>query len=57
MGIHQSIAKIVDLTTTDEMIANKPSSNPPQGSYKVKNFWVDAETGRLVVEYDDTPTP
>jgi len=28
---------------------------PPTGKYQVTNLYVDPDTGRLVVEYDDTP--
>ena len=31
-------------------------SVPPQGFYKVTNLYVDSN-GKLVVDYDDTPTP
>lgn len=30
-------------------------STPPVGQFKVTNFYVDAVTKKLVVEYDDTP--
>ena len=30
-------------------------TNPPTGKYKVTNLWVDPLTGKLTVEYDDTP--
>ena len=30
-------------------------SVPPNGKYKVTNIYVDPDTGRTVVEYDDTP--
>jgi len=30
---------------------------PPQGKYKVVNLYVDPLTNKLVVQYDDTPTP
>jgi hypothetical protein len=33
------------------------TSVPPSGKYKVRNFWVDPVTGKLTVEYDDTPVP
>lgn len=33
------------------------ASQPPSGKYKVTNLYVDPVTGKLVVEYDDTPTP
>ncbi len=32
-------------------------SNPPTGQFTVTNLYVDAATGMLVVEYDDTPEP
>ncbi len=32
-------------------------SNPPSGHFKVTNLYVDAATGKLVVEWDDTPAP
>ena len=30
-------------------------STPTTGNYAVTNLYVDSATGRLVVEYDDTP--
>jgi hypothetical protein len=30
-------------------------SDPPPGHYRVVNFYVDADTKKLVVEYDNTP--
>ena len=30
-------------------------SNPPSGKYKVVNLFVDPSSGRLTVQYDDTP--
>ena len=32
------------------------TSNPPSGKYKVTNIYVDPVTGKLTVQYDDTPT-
>jgi len=32
-------------------------SSPPPGHYKVTNLYVDPATGKLVVQYDTTPTP
>lgn len=32
-------------------------SSPPHGYYKVTNLYVDPDTGKLIVVYDDTPTP
>jgi len=34
-----------------------PMSVPPQGKCKVTNLYVDPDTGKLVVEYSDIPTP
>ena len=31
------------------------TTTPPVDKYKVKNLFVDPETGKLEVEYDDTP--
>ena len=31
------------------------STDPPVGKYKVRNLWVDPATGKLDVDYDDTP--
>ena len=36
---------------------NTAVSNPPSGKCKVTNLFVDPVTGKLVVEYDNTPTP
>jgi hypothetical protein len=30
-------------------------SSPPLGKYPVKNLYVDPDSGRLMVEYEDTP--
>lgn len=32
-------------------------SLPPTGKFKVVNLYVDPDTGKCVVEYDDTPQP
>ena len=32
------------------------ASVPPTGSFKVVNIYVNPETGRLTIEYDNTPT-
>jgi hypothetical protein len=31
-------------------------TEPPSGSYRVVNFFVNPDNGKLTVEYDDTPT-
>ena len=31
-------------------------STPPTGSFKVTNLYVDPLTGKLTIEYDNTPT-
>jgi hypothetical protein len=33
------------------------NSTPPSGHFKVKNLYVDSTTGKLVVEYENTPAP
>lgn len=30
-------------------------SIPPSGKYKIKNIYIDPDTGKYKVEYDDTP--
>ena len=30
-------------------------SDPPSGKYRVINLYVDPDTGKLTVKYDDTP--
>lgn len=30
-----------------------PKSSPPSGKYKIVNIYVDPETGKIVVEYDN----
>ena len=37
--------------------ANHVPSSPPAGAFSVTNLYVDPATGKLVTEYDDTPTP
>jgi len=32
-------------------------SKPPSGHFTVINLYVDSGTGKLVVEYDNTPAP
>ncbi len=32
-------------------------SKPPSGKYKVVNIYVDPTTGKVVVQYEDTPVP
>ncbi len=36
--------------------AGNIESNPPAGHYKVTNLYVDSATGKLQVEYDNTPS-
>ena len=36
--------------------ASATLSNPPSGNYRVTNLYAD-KTGKLVIEYDNTPTP
>ena len=31
-------------------------SRPPSGHYKVVNLYVNKDTGKVIVEYEDTPT-
>jgi len=31
-------------------------STPPSGKYKVKNIYVDPNSGKQITEYDDTPS-
>ena len=38
-------------------VTNFVLSSPPSGYCKVKNLYVDPGTGKVVVEYDDTPIP
>ena len=45
-------AKTEILNIIDNVIVN----NVPEGHYKPVNFYVDSDTGRLAVDYDDTPT-
>ena len=40
----EEVQEIVGINTT-----------PPTDKYRVVNLYVDPSTGRLVVEYDDTP--
>ncbi len=35
------------------IVEDKIDSKPPVGKYKVTNLFVDPETGRLTVVYDD----
>jgi len=42
----------INITASGEGIA----SVPPTGYYKVVNIFVNPATGKLTVEYDDTPT-
>ena len=39
------------------LVHNKVSSIPPKGKYQVTNLYVDPDTGKLVIEYDNTPVP
>ena len=32
-------------------------SKPPSGKCRVTNLYVDPSTGKVVVEYEDTPVP
>jgi hypothetical protein len=39
-----------------EVILKQPVwTDPPVGKYRVNNLFVDPETGKLEVEYEDTP--
>lgn len=35
---------------------DKVASDPPPGKCKVTNIYVDPDTGKLVIKYDDAPT-
>jgi len=37
------------------IIKDQVVTSPPQGKNKVTNLFVDPETGKLEVEYDDAP--
>lgn len=37
----------------DGNLLNVVESRPPAGHYRVKNLYVDRDTGKLVVEFDD----
>lgn len=32
-----------------------PESKPPLGRYKIVNMFIEPETGKIVVEYDNDP--
>ena len=32
-------------------------SKPPSGKCRITNLYVDPDTGKVVVEYEDTPVP
>lgn len=38
---------------TNELSYYEPISVPPVGEWKVVNFYVDSQTKRLIVEYED----
>lgn len=46
----KSLLELINLKGTDSI-----ASEAPVGYCKVTNFFVNPSTGRLVVEYDDTP--
>jgi len=37
-------------------VDNVVASAPPPGKCKVTNIYVDPDTGKLVIKYDDAPT-
>lgn len=46
-----------DENSIDYILKNQAvKSDPPSGKYKVFNLYVDPDSGKLVVEFDDTPT-
>lgn len=55
-----AVRKLQDrITWSDgtEQVSAGLTSKPPSGKYRVVNFYVDPVTGKLVVEYEDTPVP
>jgi len=45
-----SLLQSIQMAGTDAIV-----SSPPSEKYKVTNLFVDPSTGKLTVEYDDTP--
>jgi hypothetical protein len=45
----------VDWIRLGDLPQLKDLSDPPSGHYKVTNIYVDSETGKAVLQYDDTP--
>ena len=46
----KSLLELINLKGEDSI-----ASSAPVGKYKVVNMYVDPSTGKLTVEYDDTP--
>jgi len=45
-------------TTIDFLLKQRAiKSDPPSGKYRVLNLFVDPSSGKLTVQYDDTPIP
>jgi len=44
-----------EITINFENIEGIIPSDPPAGKLQVKNLYVDPDTGKLEVEYEDTP--
>lgn len=44
-----------ELTVTSEVIGDAVISRPKKGHYPISNMYVDAATGKVVIEYDNTP--
>ena len=41
--------------TVEVVVTNQVATNPPAGEYRVTNLYVNPDTGKLEVEFDDTP--
>jgi len=46
---------IVNVNVEEVTEVSGVNTSPPTDKYRVTNLYVDPTTGRLVVEYDDTP--
>jgi hypothetical protein len=48
---------VIKYEDSDSVGAGSIVSDPPTGKYRVTKVHVNPDNGRLVVSYDDTPTP
>lgn len=55
--LHKYLPGLRRETIKAEEVQGVVPSNPPPGQLRVVNLFVDAQSGKLTVQYDDEPEP